>query len=155
MNLLWFALGALWGVLGTLALRWSVARVQPESPGRALPLVVGGSLLRLGLVALLLLAALRQGIVPALLLLVGMLLTRSILLLVWRGPSTWSGRREPQSVASTPAEGYAASGGTAASSEAMPSWGEEDAVTEPGRAEHVKQAAFPPSQNGAAAGLGL
>jgi len=131
-------------VLGTATLRWTVARVQPESLGRTLSLVVAGSVLRLVLAALLLLAALKQGIMPALLLLLGMLLTRSILMLVWRRPWTDS--------STSPSTGLGRRSGRGS---AERSGGQE----EDGALRYAQATALPPAQDaaadGAAAGSGL
>jgi hypothetical protein len=71
----WFAGGAV-GVLNALILRWTVDHLRPGAPSRIAVYVLGGAVLRLGLVVSLLIAALQRGIAPALLAFVGLWLAR-------------------------------------------------------------------------------
>jgi hypothetical protein len=82
MIAVWLLAGAAWGAVAMLTLRWTVDRVQPRATGRALLLLGGGFVLRLAIAALVLLAALRQSIIAAALALAGMLVTRSVWLLI-------------------------------------------------------------------------
>jgi hypothetical protein len=72
----WLIAGGAIGVLNGLGLRWTVARLRPEAPGRAVAWALGGAMLRWGLAASLLIAALRHGVVPALLAFAGLWLAR-------------------------------------------------------------------------------
>ncbi len=59
-----------------LTLRWTVARLHPNTPHRAVAWTTGGLILRWSLVAGLLIVALQNGIAPALLAFAGLWLTR-------------------------------------------------------------------------------
>jgi len=72
----WLFAGGVIGVLNTLTLWWTVARLHPDAPRSAVNLVLGGAILRWSFAAGLLIAALQRGIVPALLAFAGMWLTR-------------------------------------------------------------------------------
>jgi len=72
----WLVTGGTIGVLNGLSLRWTVARLRPDAPRRAVALAMAGTLLRWSLVAGLLIAALRHGIAPGLLAFVGLWLAR-------------------------------------------------------------------------------
>jgi hypothetical protein len=75
MIALWLCAGGAVGVLNALNLCWTVARVQSATPAPALTWVLGGALLRWGLTAGLLIAALRHGIVPGLVAFIGLWIT--------------------------------------------------------------------------------
>jgi hypothetical protein len=83
MVVLWVLAGAVWGLLAMLTLHWTVDHLQPQAPSRALMLLGGGLLLRLLLAGGVLLAAVRQSILAAGLALAGMLLARSVLLVLF------------------------------------------------------------------------
>ncbi len=74
----WLLLGLAVGVLNGLTRWWTVKRLCPTQPSGALGSVVGGMLLRWGLVIGLLIAALNvsTGIIPALLSFVGLWVAR-------------------------------------------------------------------------------
>lgn len=82
MNGLWFLAGAALGLVSLGTQRWSIRRLDMETQGQALLLVVGGMLLRVLLAAGLLLLAVQQGLLPLLLAFGGMWLTRWALLIV-------------------------------------------------------------------------
>lgn len=73
---LWLAAGALVGVLNAFNRWWTVARTHHDREDRAVSMVLGGMMVRLLVVAALLIAALRVGIVPGLLAFGGMWLAR-------------------------------------------------------------------------------
>lgn len=83
----WLVVGLLGGAVAMLSLAWTVGRLRPESAGCALAMVWGGTVLRWGLVALLLSLALRQGILPGLGAFAGIWLARSLAV-------AWFGTRE-------------------------------------------------------------
>jgi hypothetical protein len=72
----WLVTGGTIGVLNGLSLRWTVARLRPDAPRRAVALAMAGTLLRRSLVAGLLIAALRRGVTPGLLAFGGLWLAR-------------------------------------------------------------------------------
>ena len=72
----WLFAGAATGVLNGLTLWWTVARLQPDAPRRALAWALGGAMLRWGLAVGLLITALQRGIVPGLVAFAGLWLTR-------------------------------------------------------------------------------
>lgn len=74
---LWLLAGGLVGMVNSLTRQWAVARLQAEMQGSALSLILGGLALRLALVAVLLIAGLKHGIVPGLLAFGGLWLARS------------------------------------------------------------------------------
>ncbi len=76
MVVLWLFAGGAVGALNGLALWWTVASLQPSAPGHAVAWVLGSTLLRWGLAAGLLIAALQYGILPALLAFAGLWLAR-------------------------------------------------------------------------------
>ncbi|MDY6875350.1 MAG: hypothetical protein SWK90_03980 [Chloroflexota bacterium] len=76
MIILWLFTGLAVGALNGLSLQRTVARLQPSAPGHGVIWVLGGTLLRLGLATVLLIAALQHGIVPALLAFAGLWLAR-------------------------------------------------------------------------------
>ncbi len=63
----WLLAGSVIGVLNGLFRWWTVNRLRSDAPARALRLVWGGLLLRLGLVVALLSVALQFGLGPCLL----------------------------------------------------------------------------------------
>ena len=73
---LWLVAGGLVGLLNSLTRWWTVARFQAEMGNSALLLTLGGLALRLALVTGLLIAGLRQGIVPGLLAFAGLWVSR-------------------------------------------------------------------------------
>lgn len=79
----WFLAGAVLGTFYGLMQRWTVDRLEPTEAGQALLLVIGGGMLRLFVAGILLFFALQQGIVAALLAVVGLTLTRWLLLAAW------------------------------------------------------------------------
>jgi hypothetical protein len=87
---LWPFAGGFVGMVNALS-RWkTVSCLSTEMVTRSLVLVVGGMLLRLGLVAGLLTAGLKRGIIPGLLAFAGLWITRWTIV-VWF--STREGRR--------------------------------------------------------------
>jgi hypothetical protein len=72
----WLFTGGAVGVLNGLTLWWTVARLQPDAPCRAVAWALGGVMLRWGLAAGLLITALQRGIVPGLLAFAGLWLVR-------------------------------------------------------------------------------
>jgi len=72
----WLLAGGIIGGLNGLSLRWTVTCLRPGAPGRAVILTAAGAMLRLGLAAGLLIAALQRGVVPALLAFAGLWLAR-------------------------------------------------------------------------------
>ena len=89
MNVLWLMLGLALGGLNAWTQRWTVARLRPSAPRRALTWTIGGAVLRWGLVACLLGAALGQGLAAALLVCVGLALAR------WSSLYWWGRVRAP------------------------------------------------------------
>ncbi|MGC9332579.1 MAG: ATP synthase subunit I [Anaerolineae bacterium] len=79
---LWFVAGSALGVVHIVTQQWTIRRLEDRSVGGVLLLSGGGMLLRLGLAAGLLLAALQQGIVPALAAFGGLAVIRWLLLIV-------------------------------------------------------------------------
>ena len=77
MIALWLLLGALTEGLNSFTRWWTVARIRADLQSNALTLTLGGMALRLALVAAVLIAALRQGILPGLLAFTGVWLSRS------------------------------------------------------------------------------
>jgi hypothetical protein len=86
MFILWPLTGGIVGMANALTLRWTVARLHPDMPRRAVAWTIGGLILRWILVAGLLIAALQYGIASALLAFTGLWLTR------W-GTVWWLNRR--------------------------------------------------------------
>jgi hypothetical protein len=72
----WLFTGGSVGLLNGLSLRWTVARLRPAVPGRAVVWALGGALLRWGLAAVLLVIALQDGVMPGLLAFAGLRLAR-------------------------------------------------------------------------------
>jgi hypothetical protein len=90
---LWLFLGALTEALNSFTRWWTVARIRADLQRNALTLTLGGMALRLALVAAVLTAALRQGILPGLLAFVGVWLSRSAAV-IWfhtSGSAGWYG----------------------------------------------------------------
>lgn len=83
MVALWMLAGGAVGTLNGLTAKWAVARLGPTAPVRAVSWMVAGALLRWGLAAGLLIAALRRGIVPALLAFAGIWLARWGIIYWW------------------------------------------------------------------------
>lgn len=80
MSLLWLLVGVALGLLNTATQWWTVNRLHPDTPGRAVGLTIGGAALRWVLVVALLIVALRQGVQPTLLVFGGLWLGRWVLL---------------------------------------------------------------------------
>jgi hypothetical protein len=78
----WFLAGVGLGALAGLSQHWTVEHVEPETPGRVLPLVLGGMVIRVALAGVLLFGAIQSGIWSALAALAGLLLARTALLIV-------------------------------------------------------------------------
>jgi len=76
MITLWLFAGLVVGALNGLTLWWTVARLQPHAPGHGVAWILGSTLLRWGLAAGLLIAALQRGILPGLLAFAGLWLAR-------------------------------------------------------------------------------
>ncbi len=76
MITLWLFAGGAVGTLNALTLWSSVARLRSDVSGRAVAWMLAGVLLRLGLAAGLLSAALQRGVVPGLLAFAGLWLAR-------------------------------------------------------------------------------
>ena len=72
----WLFTGGAVGVLNGLSLLWTVARLRPDAPRRAVTWALGGAMLRWSLAAVLLISALQRGIAPALLAFAGLWLAR-------------------------------------------------------------------------------
>jgi len=83
----WLFAGGAVGVLNALTLRWAVGRLRPAASRHVVLWVAGSALLRWGLVAGVLIAALQRGIVPGLLAFVGLWLARWSI--AWR-VKTWT-----------------------------------------------------------------
>ncbi|MEA3345876.1 MAG: hypothetical protein U9Q78_06500 [Chloroflexota bacterium] len=77
MAAFWLLIGLAIGLLNMLTLCWTVARLDPGAPSTAVALVLAGAILRWGLAAGLLIAALQRGIGPGLLAFAGLWLARS------------------------------------------------------------------------------
>ena len=78
----WLVAGALVGWVSILTQVWTVARLRPGAAFRAILGIGGGLLFRWALIAALLIAALRQGIVAGLVAFAGLWVMRWVL--VWR-----------------------------------------------------------------------
>ncbi|MBS3783245.1 MAG: ATP synthase subunit I [Anaerolineae bacterium] len=89
MSGLWVLAGALVGVLNGLSRWWTVARLRAGMAGSPLKPTLGAMVARLALVAGLLIAALRNGILPGLLAFAGLWLTRSAAA-IWLHKSSWA-----------------------------------------------------------------
>lgn len=76
MILVWLVVGGAVAVLSGLSIRWTVERIEPEAPAQALAWVLGGAALRWGLIVLVLILALRQGILMGLTAFLGLWLGR-------------------------------------------------------------------------------
>ncbi|HUX77325.1 MAG TPA: hypothetical protein VMY40_11860 [Anaerolineae bacterium] len=76
MVALWMLAGGAIGTLSGLTARWTVARLGPTAPGRAVSWTVAGAMVRWSLAAGLLIAALQRGIAPTLLAFAGLWLAR-------------------------------------------------------------------------------
>jgi hypothetical protein len=79
---LWLLAGALVGLLNSLAIWWTVARLRSDTHHSALLLTLGGMVLRLALIAALLIGGLKRGFIPGLLAFGGLWLTRTVVV-VW------------------------------------------------------------------------
>ena len=79
---LWLLAGTILGVVHIATQRWTIQRLESSSAARVLLLSGTGMLLRLALAAGLLLAALQQGILPALAAFGGLMITRWLLLIL-------------------------------------------------------------------------
>jgi len=89
MNVWWLCAGAMAGAVNALTLRWTVARLQPGLAPRALGQMWGGALLRWVISAVVLLAALQQGVMAGLLAFGGLWLSRWLLVVAY-----WLSERE-------------------------------------------------------------
>ena len=76
MMALWFPVGALVAALGVASIRWTVMRFDTTAPYRSIALAAGGLIVRLAATGAVLVLALRQGPVCALLVFIGLLLGR-------------------------------------------------------------------------------
>jgi hypothetical protein len=72
----WLLAGGAIGLLNGLSLRWTVTRFRPDASSQAAVLAVAGAMLRWGLAAGLLIAALQQGIACGLLAFAGLQFAR-------------------------------------------------------------------------------
>jgi hypothetical protein len=72
----WLLTGGSIGMVNTLSLQWTVARLHPDAPRRAVTWTVMGALLRWGLAAALLIAALQHGVASTLVAFSGLWLVR-------------------------------------------------------------------------------
>jgi hypothetical protein len=82
MIALWFLAGAGLGAVAGLSQHWTVEHLDREAPGRVLPLVLGGMLIRVALAGVLLFGAIQFGIWPALAALAGLLVARTVMLIM-------------------------------------------------------------------------
>jgi hypothetical protein len=82
MIVVWFLLGIGLGVFSAYTQWWTVTRLRRNAPAEAVFLVMGGTLMRWGLAALLLIAGLQQSIADGLAAFVGMMLPRWGMLIV-------------------------------------------------------------------------
>jgi hypothetical protein len=73
---LWLLTGSIVGVLHGVTLWWTVARLQPDAPRHAVVWALGGTMLRWGITASLLITALQRGIMLGLLAFAGLFLVR-------------------------------------------------------------------------------
>jgi hypothetical protein len=89
LNVLWLLLGTALGGLNAWTQRWTVARLRPSAPRCALTWALGGAVLRWGLVAGLLGAALQRELGAALLVCGGLALAR------WSSIYWWGRVRAP------------------------------------------------------------
>lgn len=83
MHVGWLAVGCVLGMFNVTTQHWTVNRLQPQFPGRAIIWTVGGMFLRWLLVAGVLALALNYGLVSALLVVGGIWLARWIMLVWW------------------------------------------------------------------------
>lgn len=81
---LWLFAGGAVAIVNAVTRQRTVAWLSAETIGGSLVLVLGGMLLRLGLVAGVLVAGLRQGVMPGMLAFVGLWITRGAIV-VWFG----------------------------------------------------------------------
>jgi hypothetical protein len=88
-RILWLLAGGVVGGLSMLSLWWTVTQLRPTTPGRAALLALGGTILRWGLAAGLLIAALQQGIGTALLAFAGLWVARWAVVLWTYGAELW------------------------------------------------------------------
>jgi hypothetical protein len=72
----WLLAGGAIGVLDGLSLRWTAARLRPNASSQVAVLALAGAMLRWGLAAAVLIAALQQGIASGLLAFAGLQLAR-------------------------------------------------------------------------------
>jgi len=83
MVTLWLFAGGAVGALNGLTLWWTVGRLRPDVSGRAVAWILGGALLRWGLIAGLLVAALQRGVLPGILAFAGLWLARWGMVVRW------------------------------------------------------------------------
>ena len=81
-SVVWFGLGNLLGLFNLSMQWWTINRLLSSQPNRAAALAVGGLIVRLALVACLLIVALKENVLAAILLLSGWWLARSASL-IW------------------------------------------------------------------------
>jgi len=83
MTGLWFVAGSLVNVVNYWMQFRTVNSLHPETPQAVVRQIVGGAILRWALIAVLLLAAFRQGVIPGLLTLAGYWLIRLVMIYRW------------------------------------------------------------------------
>jgi hypothetical protein len=88
MSVVWLLVGAALGVVNGLILQQTVDRLSPETSANAVLGIMGGTAVRWGLIAGLLIVALHQGAVAGLLAFAGLWLSR------WATVIWWHVRRE-------------------------------------------------------------
>ncbi len=86
---LWMLLGGLLALLNALTRWWSVRRLRTGKSSDALPLTLGGMVVRLAFIGWLFIAALRHGVVSGLAAFCGLMLVRS-LTVIWAHTRSWS-----------------------------------------------------------------
>lgn len=89
MSMSWFVLGAALGRLNAWTQWWTVARLRPDAPRRAVAWILGGAVLRWALSAGLLIAALGHGLVS------GLLACAGLGLACWSLVCWWNWGRPP------------------------------------------------------------
>jgi hypothetical protein len=83
MIVLWFLAGVVIGVISGLTQQWTVGQVRTDSSRTLALLMIGGFILRLGLAALVLYAAVLQGVAEVLLAFAGLWIARWGLSIYW------------------------------------------------------------------------
>lgn len=93
---LWFLAGTILGAVHIVTQQWTIRRLENSSVAGVVLLSGGGMLLRLALAAGLLLAALQQGLVPALAAFGGLVIARWLLLIVANRDSLYPAEAESE-----------------------------------------------------------